>query len=131
MISDAESHAEEAHRLRELADAKNVAEQLAYQTEKALGEHRDKLDSGDAGTIEGRVMELRQALDSNDIGEIRSKTQALEQAAQPLAQAVYAQASQQAASASGQPSGDGGETDEVVEDADYEVIDEDEAAKTQ
>ena len=76
-------------------------------------------------------MELRQALESNDIGEIRSKTQALEQAAQPLAQAVYAQATQQAASASGQPSGDGGETDEVVEDADYEVIDEDEAAKTQ
>src|SRR6187401_1805224 len=131
MISDAESHAEEAHRLRELADAKNVAEQLAYQTEKALGEHRDKLDSGDAGTIEGRVMELRQALETNDIGEIRSKTQALEQAAQPLAQAVYAQATQQAASGSGQPSGDGGETDEVVEDADYEVIDEDEAAKTQ
>src|SRR6187401_1905161 len=131
MVKNAEAHAEEAHRLRELADTRNVAEQLAYQTEKALGEHRDKLDSGDAGTIEGRVMELRQALETNDIGEIRSKTQALEQAAQPLAQAVYAQATQQAASGSGQPSGDGGETDEVVEDADYEVIDEDEAAKTQ
>src|SRR6187551_1160591 len=131
MMRDADAHSEEAHRLRELADAKNVAEQLAYQTEKALGEHRDKLDSGDAGTIEGRVMELRQALETNDIGEIRSKTQALEQAAQPLAQAVYAQATQQAASGSGQPSGDGGETDEVVEDADYEVIDEDDAAKTQ
>ena len=133
MVRDAESHADEAHRLRELADAKNVAEQLAYQTEKALAEHRDKLDSGDAGTVEGRIMELRQALESNDIGEIRSKTQALEQAAQPLAQAVYAEASQQAAasSASGQPSSDGGgDTDEVVEDADYEVIDEDEAAKT-
>jgi molecular chaperone DnaK len=76
-------------------------------------------------------MELRQALESNDVGEIRAKTQALEQAAQPLAQAVYAQANQQAASASsGEPTGDGGETDEVVEDADYEVIDEDEAAKT-
>src|SRR6188768_2236457 len=132
MIRDAESHAEEAHRLRELADAKNVAEQLAYQTEKALGEHRDKLDSGDAGTIEGRVMELRQALESNDIGEIRSKTQALEQAAQPLAQAVYAQATQQAA---GPPPSDGtgaggGTTDEVVEDADYEVIDEEEGARS-
>ena len=76
-------------------------------------------------------MELRQALESNDIGEIRSKTQALEQAAQPLAQAVYAEANQQAAasSASGQPTGEGGETDEVVEDADYEVIDEEETAK--
>jgi molecular chaperone DnaK len=130
MVRDAESHAEEAHGLRELADAKNVAEQLAYQTEKALGEHRDKLDSSDAGTIEGRIMELRQALESSDVSEIRSKTQALEQAAQPLAQAVYAEASQQAAGSTGQPSSDGGEADEVVEDADYEVIDEDEAAKT-
>ena len=109
-----------------------LAEQLAYQTEKALGEHRDKLDASDAGTIEGRVMELRQALESNDPAEIQAKATALEQAAQPLAQAVYAQASQQAASSA--PAGDGGapagDGDEVVEDADYEVIDEDEAAKT-
>ena len=131
MVAEAESHAEEAHRLRELADAKNAAEQLAYQTDKALAEHRDKLDPSDAGTIEGRVMELRQALETNDLADINAKAQALEQAAQPLAQAVYAQASQQAAS--GGASGDGGSAngdDEVVEDADYEVIDEDEAAKT-
>ena len=131
MVAEAESHAEEAHRLRELADAKNVAEQLAYQTEKALAEHRDKLDPSDAGTIEGRVMELRQALETNDLADINAKAQALEQAAQPLAQAVYAQAQQAASSV---PTGDGasasGTEDEVVEDADYEVIDEDEAAKT-
>ena len=128
MVSEAESHAEEAHRLHELVTAKNTAEQLAYQTEKALAEHRDKLDASDASTIEGRVMELRQALESNDLAEITAKAQALEQAAQPLAQAVYAQASQQASSSA--PAGDGGGQDEVVEDADYEVIDEDEAAKT-
>ena len=128
MVSEAETHAEEAHRLHDLATAKNTAEQLAYQTEKALAEHRDKLDASDASTIEGRVMELRQALESNDLAEITAKAQALEQAAQPLAQAVYAQASQQASSSA--PAGDGGGQDEVVEDADYEVIDEDEAAKT-
>jgi molecular chaperone DnaK len=130
MVAEAESHAEEAHKLKELADTKNLGETLAYQTEKALAEHRDKLDSADAGTIEGRIMELRQSLETNDVAEIRSKTQALEQAAQPLAQAVYAQATQQAASGT---TGDGGAADgadEVVEDADYEVIDEDEAAKT-
>ena len=128
MVSEAESHADEARTLKELADTKNLGETLAYQTEKALAEHREKLDSADAGTIEGRVMELRQALETNDVAEIRAKTQALEQAAQPLAQAVYAQASEGAASA---PTGDGGNgADEVVEDADYEVIDEDEAAKT-
>ena len=63
MVKDAEAHAEEAHRLRELADAKNLAETLAYQTEKSLSEHRDKLEESDAATIEGRVMELRQVLE--------------------------------------------------------------------
>jgi molecular chaperone DnaK len=129
MVTEAESHADEARTLKELADTKNLGETLAYQTEKALAEHREKLDSADAGTIEGRIMELRSSLETNDVAEIRSKTQALEEAAQPLAQALYAQASQQASSA---PTGDGGtpDADEVVEDADYEVIDEDEAAKT-
>ena len=59
MIKDAEAHAGEAHRLRELADAKNQAEALAYATEKSLKEHRDKLDEAEASTIEGRIMELR------------------------------------------------------------------------
>src|SRR5687767_3717704 len=57
MITDAESHAGEAHQLRELADAKNQAENLAYQTERTLAEHRDKLPEADASTIEGRIME--------------------------------------------------------------------------
>ena len=131
MVSDAESHADEARKLRELADARNTAEQLAYQTEKALGEHREKLDATDAGTIEGRIMELRQALESNDLADINAKAQALDQAAQPLAQAVYAQANQQAAgTTTGGTTGNGGSAstdDEVVEDADYEVIDEEEA----
>jgi molecular chaperone DnaK len=128
MIRDAESHAEEAHRLRELADARNVAESLAYQTERTLKEHRDKLDEADASTIEGRVMELKGALESEDLNEIRSKTEALQEASQKLAEAVYAQASaQQAASASGGNGTEGGSDDEVVEEADYEVIDEEEA----
>jgi molecular chaperone DnaK len=127
MIRDAEAHAEDAHKLRELADARNVAESLAYQTERTLKEHRDKLDEADASTIEGRVMELKGVLESEDVNEIRSKTDALQEASQKLAEAIYAQATaQQAASASG---GDGEATsdDEVVEEADYEVIDEEEA----
>ena len=92
MVKDAESHAEEAHKLRELADAKNMAETLAYQTEKSLAEHRDKLEPADAATLEGRVMELKQVLESGDLETIRAKTQALNEAAQPLAQALYADA---------------------------------------
>src|SRR6186713_1134962 len=92
MVKDAEAHAGEAHKLRELADAKNMAESLAYQTEKSLADHRDKLDPADAATLEGRVMELKQVLESGDIETIREKTQALNEAAQPLAQALYADA---------------------------------------
>jgi molecular chaperone DnaK len=126
MIREAEGHADEAHRLRELADARNHAESLAYATEKSLKDHRDRLDSAEASTIEGRIMELRQVLDSDDVNEIRAKTDALQEASHKLAEAVYAQATAQAQS----PTGDGARTsdDEVVEEADYEVIDEE--AKT-
>jgi molecular chaperone DnaK len=126
MIRDAEAHSDEAHKLRELADARNQAETLAYQTERSLKDHRDKLDPADASTIEGRIMELRGVLESSDVGEIRAKTEELQQASQKLAEAVYAQATAQAASSAG---GNGAASDdEVVEEADYEVIDEE--AKT-
>src|SRR5437868_6471244 len=128
MIREAESHSDEAHRLRELADARNAAESIAYQTERTLKEHRDKLDEADASTIEGRVMELRGVLESSDINEIRQKTEALQEAAQKLAEAVYAQASaaQQASTAGADGDGAGGSDDEVIEDA--EIVDEE--AKT-
>jgi molecular chaperone DnaK len=130
MIKDAEAHADEARKLRELADAKNQAESLAYATEKSLKDHRDKLDEAEASTIEGRVMELKQALDTDDLAEIRSKTDSLQEASQKLAEAVYAQASQQQQQQQAQASAGNGEAgdsdDEVIEDA--EVVDEE--AKT-
>jgi molecular chaperone DnaK len=126
MIREAEAHSDEAHKLRELADTRNLAESLAYQTERSLKEHRDKLDEADASTIEGRVMELKGVLESSDVNEIRQKTEALQEAAQKLAEAVYAQATAQ--QASGTPDGNGASTsdDEVIEDA--EIVDEE--AKT-
>jgi molecular chaperone DnaK len=124
MMKEADAHREEASRLRELVDARNNAESLAYQIEKSLNENRDKLDTGVASTVEGRVMELRGALESSDVAEIKSKTDALQQAWTEAAQALYAQASAE------QPSGGNGadgsssvSDDEVVEDAEYEVVD--------
>jgi molecular chaperone DnaK len=122
MIRNAESHADEARNLRETADAKNMAETLAYQTERSLKEHRDKLEESEAATIEGRVMELRQALQGDDLGEIRAKTEALQEASHKLAEAVYAQATAQAQHSAG---GNGSATtadDEVVEEGEYEVV---------
>jgi molecular chaperone DnaK len=128
MIREAEEHAGEAHKLRELVDARNHAESLAYQTEKSLSEHRDKIDSALAGTVEGRIMELRGVLESDDVNEIKAKSDALQETWTQAAQAIYAQASAQQQS---QPAGDGGPSastdDEVIEDADYEVVDEEEA----
>jgi molecular chaperone DnaK len=127
MIKDAEAHSDEAHKLRELADARNMAESLAYQTERTLKEHRDKLDESDASTIEGRIMELKGVLESEDPNEIRQKTEELQEASQKLAEAIYAQATAQQQAASGGNGAETGSDDEVVEEADYEVIDEEEA----
>src|SRR3989440_4466116 len=127
MIRDAESHADEARRLKELADARNLAEALAYQTERTLKEHREKLDEADASTIEGRVMELKNVLESSDVNEIRQKTEALQEASQKLASVLYEQASAQQQQAGGAGNGASSTSDdEVIEDA--EIVDEE--AKT-
>jgi molecular chaperone DnaK len=124
MIREAEAHAGEAHKLRELADARNAAEALAYQTEKSLKEHRDKLDESVASTVEGRIMELKGVLESSDVSEIKAKSDALQEAWAEAAQAIYAQASATPPPTDGAAASD----DEVIEDADYEVVDEE--AKT-
>ncbi|MDH4176443.1 MAG: molecular chaperone DnaK [Thermoleophilia bacterium] len=131
MVAEAEAHADEAHSLRELADARNAAETIAYSTEKTLGEHRDKLEDEQAGALDTALTAIKAAIEGSDVAAIREATNALQQAAQPLAQAIYAEAQQaaSAADAAGGNGGHGGTEDEVVEDADYEVIDEDEAAK--
>ena len=128
MVKEAETHRDEAHKLRELADARNMAEQLAYQTERTLKEHRDKLDESEASTIEGRIMELKGVLESTDVNEIKAKTEELQQASLKLAEAVYAQANAEQAQAGGNGAS-ATDDDEVVEEADYEVIDEEEEAK--
>src|SRR5947208_1193793 len=118
MIREAEAHADEAHKLRELADARNAAEALAYQTEKSLKEHRDKLDESVASTVEGRIMELKGVLESTDVSEIKAKSDALQEAWTEAAQAIYAQASATGHTAPGNgPDASAGD-DEVSEDPD-------------
>jgi len=124
MIREAESHAGEAHKMREAAEARNQAENLLYSTEKSLKDHRDALDEETISTIESRTEELRTALDGTDTAEIRAKSDSLMEASHKLAQAVYEKVqSEQAASASAS-NGESTSDDEVVEEADYEVIDE-------
>jgi molecular chaperone DnaK len=124
MIKDAEAHAEEAHKLRELAEVRNQAETLVYSTEKSLGEHRESLDEETVKTIEERIEALKAVADGDDAAQIRAKSDELMEAAHSLAQAVYEKV--QAEQAAAQPTAGNGAAsdDEVVEDADYEVIDE-------
>jgi molecular chaperone DnaK len=126
MVADAEAHAGEAHRMRELAEARNQAETLVYSTEKSLAEHRETLDEETVKTIEERVEALNGVVGGDDISAIRTKSEELMQASHQLAEAVYQKV--QADQAASQPAGDGGDgasdEDEVVEEADYEVIDE-------
>jgi molecular chaperone DnaK len=125
MVADAEAHADEAHKLRELAEVRNQAETLVYSTEKSLAEHRDSLDEETVKTIEERLEALKTVADGEDVAEIRAKSEELMEAAHKLAQAVYEKV--QAEQAAAQPSAGNGEAvsdDEVVEEADYEVIDE-------
>jgi molecular chaperone DnaK len=132
MIREAETHADEARRLREVADAKNQAESIVYATEKSLAEHRDSLDEETISTIESRLEEVKTALDGDDAADIRTKTEQLTEASHRLAQAVYEKVQAEQQATAGAAAGNGGSADEeeVVEEADYEVIDEEEAKRS-
>ena len=133
MIRNAESHADEAHKLKELAEAKNQAETLLYSTEKSLKEHGDKVSEEISGKIEEGVKELRELVDaSDDADAIRSGVEKLADVAQELGKAMY-EAAQAEESSNGGDSTEGSngsqpeEEDESVEDV--EIIDEEKAEK--
>ena len=126
MMKDAESHADEDRKARETADVKNSAENLLYSTEKSLRDMGDKVDSSTKAEIEAAAGELKTALEGDDVEAIKARSDALMQASHKLAEAVYQQAQQEQAAASGDGSG-GAQDEENVEEADYEVLDEDES----
>jgi molecular chaperone DnaK len=122
MVSDAESHAEEDKKQRELAEARNVAENAAYQSEKQVEELGDKIEGAIKEEIEGAIKELREALESDSVEEINSKTEALTAAMTKVSEQIYAAAQEQAQAASEDgASGDSSDEEEVV---DAEVVDE-------
>jgi len=127
MIKDAEAHAEDDRRQRELAETRNVAENAAYGAEKQLEELGDQVDESAKGEIETAIKEVREVLESDDVEQIKAKTDALQGAFHKVSEQIYqAAAAQQGApgpdGASANGAGDG--EDEVV---DAEVVDEDRA----
>jgi molecular chaperone DnaK len=100
MVKEAELHADEDRKAKEMADARNQGDALMHSVRKALSEYGDKVDPGDKQQVESALQELEQALKGNDKSAIESKMQALSTAASKLGEKMYAdQQAQQAASA--------------------------------
>ncbi len=123
MVSDAEAHAEEDRAQRELAETRNLAENAAYQAEKALEEAGDKVEAGDKERVESAISELRGSLDSGSKEELDAKTEALTAAMTKVSEQLYAAAQQEAAASGDGASADGESSDGEDEVVDAEVVD--------
>ncbi|WP_439536487.1 molecular chaperone DnaK [Methyloversatilis sp.] len=121
MVKDAELHAEDDRRARELADTRNQADALVHSTRKALTEHGDKVDAGEKDAIEAAIKETEEAIRSGDKEAIEAKSAALSTAAQKLGEAMYAQQQAAAGEAGAAPSGSGKDDGDVV-DAEYTEV---------
>ncbi|MBE0575601.1 MAG: molecular chaperone DnaK [Desulfuromonadales bacterium] len=121
MVKDAEQHASEDHKKRELIEARNQADGLIYTTEKSLKEHGDKVDEETKKTIETALEDLKKSIEGDDSAEIKSKTEALATASHKLAEAMYQKAQSEAEAGSGAAAG-GEQKDDVV-DAEFEEVD--------
>ena len=131
MIKDAESHADEDRAQRELAEARNIGENAAYQAEKQLEELGDKVDDSAKEEIEAAIKDVRDSLTSEDAGEIKSKTDALQSAFQKVSEQIYQAAAQEQAGGirrrgRGQRRSTGSDEEEVV---DAEVVDDEPSTK--
>jgi molecular chaperone DnaK len=129
MVQDAESHAEDDKRLRELAEARNAGENAAYQAERQVKDLGDNVDEASKTEIEDAIKAVRESLTGEDTAEILARTERLQTAFHKVSEAMYerAQAQQQAASPNGdseEPAADGAEDSADEEVVDAEVVDE-------
>jgi molecular chaperone DnaK len=121
MVKDAEAHAAEDKKRRELVEARNQAESLIHTTEKTLAELGDKVSGSDKSVVETAITDLRSALEGDDTDAIKAKSEALAQASMKLGEQLYK------SQAEGGDAGDqgGGTPEDDVVDADFEEVDDD------
>ncbi|MDX9708128.1 MAG: molecular chaperone DnaK [Trichloromonas sp.] len=124
MVKDAEAHAGEDKKKRELIEARNQADSLAYSTEKSLQEHGDKIDAETKGKINRALEDLKKAMEGDNAKEIQQKTEALAQASHKLAEAIYAKAQAEGAGEGATTENVGKKGDDNVVDAEFEDVDE-------
>ncbi|QTA78611.1 Chaperone Hsp70 family [Desulfonema limicola] len=129
LVKEAELHAEDDKKKKELVEARNHADSLIYQTEKSLKDLGDKVDAGTKGTVETKISELKKVMEGDNTEEIKRVSEELTQSSHKLAEAMYQQASQQQPGAEGagpegpsqQPGSNPNQDDDVV-DADFEEV---------
>jgi molecular chaperone DnaK len=130
MVRDAEAHAEEDKKFRELVDVRNKADGLVHSVEKTLKDLGDKVDAAERGRVESALSDVRSAMKSDDKAVIEKKTEALAQAAQAIAQKAYADAGTGPGAAGAGPeagagasagASSGAKKDDVV-DAEFEEV---------
>jgi len=129
-VKDAELHAEEDKKKKDLIDARNHADSLLYATEKSLKDLGEKVDDETRGKVEAAMTDLKTALEGEDVADIQAKSEALTQASHKLAEAMYQQSAQAeqgppGADAGGQDAAGAGSADDDVVDADFEEVKED------
>ena len=133
MVKEAEAHAEEDKREREKIDARNNADSMVYQTEKAMKDYGDKVDASSKAAIESALADLKAVLANQNatVEELKSKTEALQQASYKLAEEMYKNANPQGGAGPQGPGAgpqgpqggpQGGPSNAGASDADYEVV---------
>jgi molecular chaperone DnaK len=128
MVKDAEAHAEDDRRQREVVEARNTAENAAYQAERQVKEMEDTLDSSAKEEIEAAIKDVRDNLESEDAALLNQKTEALQAAFHKVSEQMYAAAQQQASAGNGTTAdaSTNGSSDEEEEVVDAEVVEGDE-----
>jgi molecular chaperone DnaK len=127
MVKDAEAHAAEDRKRRELIDLRNQADGLIHTTERTLKENGDKVGASDKAAAEKAVAELRAVLDGEDAAALKARTEALAQVSMRLGEAMY-KTSQEGPGAGG--GGGAGPDGSGVVDADFEEVDDDRKHKS-
>ena len=127
MVKDAEAHAEDDKKRKQLVEAKNHAEALIHSTEKSVADLGDKVSEADKSTVNAAITELKTVLEGEDAADIEAKTNALAQAAMKLGEAMYqSQQADDGEDGDGKASAPG--EDDVV-DADFEEVQDDDDKK--
>jgi len=131
MVSDAEAHAEEDKKFRQLVETRNQAEALIHSSEKSLSELGEKVQGEERAKIESAISDLKEAVKTDDLERIQAKSQALGEASATVMQRVYAEEAKAGeAEGAGAGQAEGGQaSDEDVVDAEFEEVKEGENNK--